>query len=73
LVIALGVDTYDGDPISRFKLRTSDYTAIAQRLRALKLPTVIVQEGGYRLETLGRNVVAFLEPFSAWQSDKMKR
>ena len=26
---------------------------------------VIVQEGGYHLDTLGRNVVAFLEPFAA--------
>ncbi len=65
VVIALGVDTYHDDPIGKFALQTPDYTAIAQRLKVLKLPTVIVQEGGYRLETLGQNVVAFLEPFSS--------
>lgn len=65
LVIAVGFDTYGGDPISKFNLVTSDYAVIAQRLRALNLPSVLVQEGGYQLETLGQNVVAFLEPFSS--------
>ena len=65
LVIALGVDSTEGDPIGKFKLQTADYATVAQRLQALKLPTVIVQEGGYRLETLGQNVVAFLEPFAS--------
>ena len=44
---------------------TGDYTEIARRLHALNRPTVIVQEGGYHLEALGKNVVAFLEPFAA--------
>ena len=48
-----------------FHVLTSDYAEIARRLRALNRPTVIVQEGGYHLEALGRNVVAFLEPFSS--------
>jgi acetoin utilization deacetylase AcuC-like enzyme len=65
LVIALGFDTFDGDPITKFDLLTADYTEIAHHLRALKRPTVIVQEGGYHLEALGQNVVTFLEPFSS--------
>lgn len=64
LVIAVGFDTYGDDPISKFDLITSDYVAVAQRLRALNLPTVLVQEGGYNTEALGKNVVAFLEPFA---------
>jgi len=64
LVIAVGFDTYAGDPISKFDLITDDYSEIARHLRALNLPTVIVQEGGYHLEALGRNLVAFLEPFA---------
>ncbi len=64
LVVALGVDTYGGDPIGKFALQVPDYKAIAQQLNTLKLPTVIVQEGGYRLDTLGQNVAAFLEPFA---------
>ncbi len=65
MVIALGVDTYGGDPIGKFALHTADYAAVAQRLKMLKLPTVLVQEGGYNLETLGQNVAAFLKPFSS--------
>ena len=65
LVIAVGFDTYDGDPISQFDLITADYADIARRLHALNRPAVIVQEGGYDLEALGKNVVAFLEPFSS--------
>jgi acetoin utilization deacetylase AcuC-like enzyme len=64
LVIAVGFDTYRDDPISKFDLATSDYAAVAQRLRALNLPTVLVQEGGYNIEALGKNVVTFLQPFA---------
>ena len=65
LVIAAGFDTCGGDPIGKFDLITADYAEIARRLHALNRPTVIVQEGGYQLEALGRNVRAFLEPFSS--------
>jgi len=64
LVVAAGFDTYGGDPISQFLLMTTDYTAIAQRIKSIGLPTVIVQEGGYNTEALGRNAVAFLQPFA---------
>jgi acetoin utilization deacetylase AcuC-like enzyme len=63
LVIAAGVDTYGGDSISKFSLTTGDYPIIAQRIKSLKVPTVIVQEGGYNTEALGRNVAAFLAEF----------
>ncbi len=64
LVIATGFDTYGGDPISKFDLLTADYAEMARRLLILDRPAVIVQEGGYHLEALGKNAVAFLEPFS---------
>jgi acetoin utilization deacetylase AcuC-like enzyme len=64
-VVAVGFDTYDGDPISKFMLKTEDYRSIAQRIRSIGLPTVIVQEGGYNTEALGRNAVAFLEAFAS--------
>lgn len=63
LVVALGVDTYKGDPLGTFTLDTSDYTTIATRIRALDVPTVIVQEGGYATDAIGDNVAAFLEAF----------
>ncbi len=61
LVVSLGVDTFDGDPLGTFTIRTRDYTTMANRIRALDIPTVVVQEGGYAVDDLGTNVAAFLE------------
>lgn len=63
LVVSLGVDTYALDPLGTFGLATTDFTRAAERIRALDLPTVIVQEGGYAVDDLGTNVVAFLTGF----------
>ena len=52
-----------GDPISGFALETRDYPAIARRIASLRVPTLIVMEGGYAVDALGSNVAAFLEGF----------
>ena len=63
LIVSYGADTYEGDPISHFGLRTSDYATMAKRIAALGLPTVVVMEGGYAVDALGANVVTFLSGF----------
>jgi acetoin utilization deacetylase AcuC-like enzyme len=63
LIVSYGADTYEGDPISYFKLKTSDYAPMACRIAALGLPTVVVMEGGYAVEALGANVAGFLSEF----------
>ncbi|MBW8830588.1 MAG: histone deacetylase family protein [Burkholderiales bacterium] len=63
LVIALGVDTFEGDPISRFRLRSADYLQVGQALALGGLPTVFVLEGGYAVAELGTNVANVLEGF----------
>ncbi|MGC9394092.1 MAG: histone deacetylase family protein [Anaerolineae bacterium] len=65
LLISLGLDAAEGDPIGKFRITTKGFHTIGQRIVALGLLTVIVQEGGYRIETLGDNAVAFLEAFEA--------
>jgi acetoin utilization deacetylase AcuC-like enzyme len=65
LVVSLGVDTFRGDPISRFRLDTPDYPAIGARIRELGLPTFFVMEGGYAVEAIGVNTVGVLEGFEA--------
>jgi acetoin utilization deacetylase AcuC-like enzyme len=60
LVISYGADTFAGDPISHFRLETPDYAAIARRIAALKLPALVVMEGGYAVDALGANVASFL-------------
>lgn len=61
LIISLGFDTYKDDPIGGFKLTTDYYKKAAQTINQLNLPTIIVQEGGYDLTSLGQNVIFFLK------------
>lgn len=63
LIVSYGADTHEADPISHFKLKTSDYAPMARHIAALRLPTAIVMEGGYAIEALGANVAAFLSGF----------
>ncbi|MEP7100718.1 MAG: histone deacetylase family protein [Burkholderiales bacterium] len=65
LVIALGVDTFEGDPISGFLLRSSDYLQVGRDIAGAKLPTVFSFEGGYAVAEVGVNTVNVLEGFSA--------
>jgi acetoin utilization deacetylase AcuC-like enzyme len=65
LLVSFGADTFEGDPISHFALREGDYPVIAAEIAALGLPTLVVMEGGYAVEALGRNVAAFLSGFDA--------
>lgn len=64
LIVAFGADTHKSDPIGGFRLTTPYFKQMAHRLSTLQLPTLIVQEGGYNNEYLGRNVVTFLSGFT---------
>jgi acetoin utilization deacetylase AcuC-like enzyme len=63
LVVSLGVDTFEGDPISGFQLRSADYLQVGEDIAGAKLPTVFVFEGGYAVEEVGINTVNVLEGF----------
>jgi acetoin utilization deacetylase AcuC-like enzyme len=64
LVVPLGLDTFEGDPISGFKLRSADYLQVGRALASLQLPTVLTFEGGYAVAEVGTNAVNVLEGFS---------
>ena len=64
LVVSLGLDTFEGDPISGFKLRSEDYLRVGEDLAAAGLPTVFVFEGGYAVEEVGINAVNVLDGFA---------
>jgi acetoin utilization deacetylase AcuC-like enzyme len=64
LVLSYGADTFEEDPISHFKLRNADYAVIASRITELAIPTVVIMEGGYAIDALGRNVTSLLSGFS---------
>jgi acetoin utilization deacetylase AcuC-like enzyme len=63
LVLALGLDAFEGDPLAGLKVTTRGFEEICRRVGALKLPTVLVQEGGYPSPELGQNLVASLKGF----------
>ncbi|HSL43139.1 MAG TPA: histone deacetylase family protein [Anaerolineales bacterium] len=63
LVISAGMDIYADDPLGSIKVTTEGIGEIGKRVSALRLPTIIVMEGGYNNDALGRNIVAFLSNF----------
>lgn len=65
LVVSLGMDTFEGDPISGFKLTTQDYLRLGERLARAGLPTVFVFEGGYAVDAVGVNAVNVLQGFTS--------
>ncbi len=64
LVVSAGMDIYTDDPLGTIKVTAEGIGEIGKRITALDLPTVIVMEGGYNNEALGRNMVAFLSSFT---------
>jgi acetoin utilization deacetylase AcuC-like enzyme/GNAT superfamily N-acetyltransferase len=59
LVIALGLDTAKEDPTGSWCLVAEDFEAIGQMIGSLRLPTLVVQEGGYDTRVLGINARSF--------------
>lgn len=65
LVVALGLDAYEGDPFGGLAVTTGGFARIGEQVAGLALPTAIVQEGGYLCDGLGGNLVSFLTGFGA--------
>lgn len=61
LLIALGLDTAQGDPTGTWLLKPQDFTENGRILAQLNLPTLIIQEGGYKNKDLGINARHFFE------------
>jgi acetoin utilization deacetylase AcuC-like enzyme len=63
LVVSLGVDTFEHDPISFFKLTSEDFKRYGAIIGRLGLPTLFLMEGGYAVEEVGINAVNVLEGY----------
>ncbi len=63
VVVSLGVDTFEKDPISKFRLKTENYPVIGARIAKLGLPTLFVMEGGYAVAEIAVNAVGVLQGF----------
>ncbi len=65
LVVALGLDASEHDPLAGLAVTTDGFRRIGQAIARLGLPTVLVQEGGYLSDILGTNLTAVLAGFEA--------
>lgn len=63
LVVSAGFDLIEGDPIGGFKISVEGLALISSKIASLRIPTVIVQEGGYKMEELGSLAATFLLKF----------
>jgi acetoin utilization deacetylase AcuC-like enzyme len=63
LVVALGLDAYGEDPFAGLSITTEGFRRIGAAIAQLKLPTLLVQEGGYLSKALGSNLNSFLDGF----------
>ncbi|EEA92353.1 histone deacetylase family protein [Pseudovibrio sp. JE062] len=63
IIVSLGMDLYEKDPISKFKLKTDDFSRIGARIARLGKPTLFVMEGGYAVGDLGTNCTKALSGY----------
>lgn len=63
LIVSLGLDTFEGDPISSFKLKSADFVDCGRRLKRAGVPTAFLLEGGYAVQEIGVNAVNVLNGF----------
>ena len=61
LILALGLDPAKGDPTGSFTLGAKDFRENGRMIGTIGLPTLVIQEGGYRTRSLGVNARNFFE------------
>ncbi|MDQ2075479.1 histone deacetylase family protein [Marinimicrobium sp. ABcell2] len=59
LIVALGFDTYHLDPQAKVAVTSTGFRRMGQVINSLDLPTLVVQEGGYHVQTLAENAQEF--------------
>lgn len=59
VLVSLGLDAFEGDPVGGFRLQTDSFRKIGQMIGEVGVKTAVVQEGGYQLDYLAQNVLAF--------------
>jgi acetoin utilization deacetylase AcuC-like enzyme len=63
LVVSLGLDAQENDPLGILKITTPGFAAMSEAIARLGVPTLLVQEGGYLCEELEANLKSFLTAF----------
>jgi acetoin utilization deacetylase AcuC-like enzyme/GNAT superfamily N-acetyltransferase len=70
LVVALGLDPAKGDPTGTWSYTASDFRALGRMIGEAGWPTLVVQEGGYRVRTLGVNARNFFVGLADGAADR---
>ncbi|WP_245259043.1 histone deacetylase family protein [Salinarimonas rosea] len=65
LVVSLGFDMHRDDPLSMLGVKTAAYGEIGRRIADVRMPTVVVQEGGYRVCVIGACLGEFVDGLRA--------
>ena len=65
LVVPLGLDISKGDPTGTWKLTAADIQINGKEIGSVGIPTLFVQEGGYKNRVLGINARNFFMGFHA--------
>jgi len=61
LVVSLGVDTFEKDPISNFRLKKNHFPIMGSKIaEAIACPCLFIMEGGYAVDEIGINTVGLL-------------
>ena len=60
LVVSLGLDIAKADPTGTWSITPDGLFEIGRRIGGLRMPTLLVQEGGYNIRSLGRNASRML-------------
>ena len=63
LIISAGWDAHRDDPLSKLAVTTDAFARVGEILGALRLPTLIVQEGGYSLTAVKEAAPRFVTAF----------
>jgi acetoin utilization deacetylase AcuC-like enzyme len=65
LVVSLGFDASKDEPLAALAVTEQGFARAGEAIGALRLPSVIVQEGGYNLDVIGGLLEKFLTAFAA--------
>ena len=68
LVVSLGFDASEHEPLAALRVTEEGFARAAAAIAALRLPTAIIQEGGYNVAVIGGLLTRFLSAFGgAWR------
>ena len=63
LVVSLGFDASKDEPLNALSVTEDGFARAGAAIGGLRLPTAIVQEGGYNVDVLGTLLTRFLTEF----------